>query len=66
MRTTDRDPRQFTQFEDPAARRPQALAVVAAVRAAQQAPFSGWTEGLGRAVLRRAPTVRLAPRGLGI
>lgn len=66
MRTTDRDPRQSTLFADPAARRPQALDIVAAVRDAQRAPFSGWTEGLGRSVVRSHPVARLAAGGLGL
>lgn len=66
MRTTDRNPRQLTLFEDPAARRPAPLDLVDTVSSAREVLFAGWTEGLGRAVVRRAPVSRLASRGVGV
>lgn len=65
MRTTDREPRQLTLFDNPADRRGDPLDLVVAARDSQQALFARWGGGLGRAVLRHAPVPRLAGRAVG-
>lgn len=62
MRTSDRDPRQLTLFDNPMDRRADPLDLMVVARDSRQALFARWGGDLGRAVVRHAPAARLAGR----